>query len=108
VQVNIFKFYIINTLNNLYYLGDLEEKFRLAFAIYDVDMDGYLSNGDLFKTLKLLVGDNLNDIQIQQLVDRSIIEVDKDLDGKISYEEFRDAVKHLRIREMFSMKMFGQ
>ena len=86
----------------------MEEKYRLAFAIYDVDMDGYLSNGDLFKTLKLLVGDNLNEIQIQQLVDRSIIAIDTDLDGKISYEEFREAVKHLKIREMFSIKMFGQ
>ena len=29
--------------------------------------DGYISNGDLFNCLKVLVGDNLTDIQIQQL-----------------------------------------
>jgi serine/threonine-protein phosphatase 2B regulatory subunit len=79
----------------------------MAFIIYDMDNDGYLSNGDLFKCLKMLVGDNLTDIQIQQLVDRSIIAADKDLDGKISYEEFTEFVKDMKIGEMFSMKLFG-
>ena len=32
-------------------------------------------------------GDNLIDIQIQQLSDRTLIDDDKDLDGKNSYEE---------------------
>jgi len=34
----------------------------------------------------MMVGNNLNDIQIQQLVDRTIIQADKDLDGMISYQ----------------------
>jgi serine/threonine-protein phosphatase 2B regulatory subunit len=50
-----------------------------------MDGDGYLSNGDLFKCLKMLVGDNLTDIQVQQLVDRSILAADRDLDGKLSF-----------------------
>lgn len=41
-----------------------------------------------------MVGNNLNDVQLQQLVDRTIIKADKDYDGKISYEEFK-AVKSL-------------
>ena len=72
-----------------------------------MDNDGYLSNGDLFKCLKMLVGDNLNDIQVQQLVDRTIIQVDKDLDGKLSYEEFVEAVKDMKMGEMFSVNIFG-
>lgn len=32
------------------------------------------------------VGSNLNDVQLQQLVDRTIIQGDKDKDGKLSYE----------------------
>ena len=69
--------------------------------------DGYLSNGDLFNCLKILVGDNLTDIQIQQLSDRTLIAADKDLDGKISYEEFCNFVKDVQIQDLFSMDMFG-
>jgi serine/threonine-protein phosphatase 2B regulatory subunit len=44
--------------------------FIVAFKIYDMDNDGYISNGELFQVLKMMVGTNL------------------DGDGKISYEEF--------------------
>ena len=36
----------------------------------------------------MMVGNNLNDVQLQQLVDRTIIKADEDFDGKISFEEF--------------------
>lgn len=79
---------------------------RTAFQIYDSNDDGFISNGDLFHILKILVGENLTDIQIQQLVDRSIVMADKDLDGKLSYEEFSEFCKDMKIEEMFSMKIF--
>jgi serine/threonine-protein phosphatase 2B regulatory subunit len=72
-----------------------------------MDGDGYLSNGDLYNCLKMLVGDNLTNIQVQQLVDRSIIAADKDCDGKLSYEEFTEFIKDVKIGEMFSMKLFN-
>ena len=79
----------------------LEEKQKIAFQIYDINNDGYLSNGDLFKSLKMLVGDNLTDIQIQQLSDRTLIAADKDLDGKISYEEFCNFTKDIKVQDLF-------
>eukprot|EP00484_Ammonia_sp_Unknown_P024360 CAMPEP_0197044472 /NCGR_PEP_ID=MMETSP1384-20130603/20519_1 /TAXON_ID=29189 /ORGANISM="Ammonia sp." /LENGTH=57 /DNA_ID=CAMNT_0042475931 /DNA_START=33 /DNA_END=206 /DNA_ORIENTATION=+ len=36
-----------------------------------------------------MVGDNLNDTQLQQLVDRTILQADKDKDGKLSVTEFQ-------------------
>ena len=33
-----------------------KEKIKFAFKIYDLDEDGYISNGDLFKVLKIMVG----------------------------------------------------
>ena len=36
----------------------------------------------------MMVGNNLSDVQLQQLVDRTIIKADKDFDGKISFDEF--------------------
>ena len=41
-----------------------EEKYRFAFHIYDVDNDGYISNGDLYDVVKLMVGENLDDDQL--------------------------------------------
>ena len=51
-----------------------------------MDRDGYISNSELFLVLKMMVGSNLKDSQLQQIVDKTIINADKDGDGKISYE----------------------
>jgi len=68
--------------------GNEEAKLRFAFAVYDIDRDGYISNGELYHVLKMMVGNNLNEEQLQQIVDKTIIYADKDGDGKVSFEEF--------------------
>lgn len=60
----------------------------VAFRIYDMDNDGFISNGELFQVLKMMVGNNLKDTQLQQIVDKTIVFADKDEDGKISFDEF--------------------
>lgn len=55
----------------------------------------------------MLVGDNLKDIQIQQLADRTILAADKDKDGKISFEEFVEFVQDMKIGDLFSVNLFG-
>lgn len=47
--------------------GNKEEKLRFAFRVYDIDRDGYISNGELFVVLKMMVGSNLKDQQLQQV-----------------------------------------
>eukprot|EP00160_Parvularia_atlantis_P014695 Unigene3809_Nuclearia_a/m.11618 Unigene3809_Nuclearia_a/g.11618 ORF Unigene3809_Nuclearia_a/g.11618 Unigene3809_Nuclearia_a/m.11618 type:complete len:175 (-) Unigene3809_Nuclearia_a:86-610(-) len=68
--------------------GEKTDKLKFAFKVYDIDRDGYISNGELFTVLKTMVGDNLKDAQLQQIVDKTIIKADKDGDGKISFDEF--------------------
>jgi len=85
--------------------GKTEEKTKFAFRMYDVNNDGYISNGDLFKILKIMVGNNLTDIQLQQLVDRTILQGDKDKDGKLSYDEFVAMVKSSNIGEKLSVDL---
>lgn len=58
------------------YGTDEEHKLRFAFKIYDIDEDGFITNGELFTVLKMMVGNNLTDLQLQQLVDRTIIKAD--------------------------------
>lgn len=74
--------------------GNKEEKLRFAFKVYDIDRDGYISNGELFIVLKMMVGSNLKDQQLQQIVDKTIMEADLDHDGKISFEEFQKMVEN--------------
>ena len=40
------------------------------------------------QVLKMMVGSNLKDTQLQQIVDKTILFADKDEDGKIGFEEF--------------------
>uniref|UniRef100_A0A8C6SHW8 EF-hand domain-containing protein n=1 Tax=Neogobius melanostomus TaxID=47308 RepID=A0A8C6SHW8_9GOBI len=68
--------------------GTKEQRLHFAFRIYDLDNDGFISNGELFLTLKTMVGKNLEDVQLQQLVDKTILSADTDRDGRVSFQEF--------------------
>lgn len=74
--------------------GNKEQKLKFAFKVYDIDRDGFISNGELFIVLKMMVGNNLKDQQLQQIVDKTIMEADLDQDGKISFEEFTKMVEN--------------
>ncbi|KAF9999780.1 Calcineurin subunit B [Entomortierella chlamydospora] len=86
--------------------GNKIEKLRFAFKVYDMDRDGFISNGELFLVLKMMVGSNLKDNQLQQIVDKTIMEADKDMDGKISFEEFCGAVENTDIANQMTLESF--
>merc|ERR1712202_72337 len=77
--------------------GDRNAKLKFAFRIYDMNNDGFISNGELFQVLKMMVGTNLKEQQLQQIVDKTIIYADKDGDGKISFDEFSTIVSKLDV-----------
>ncbi|KAK9711104.1 Calcineurin subunit B [Basidiobolus ranarum] len=83
--------------------GNKHEKLKFAFKVYDIDRDGFISNGELFLVLKMMVGSNLKDTELQQIVDKTLMEADKDGDGRIDFEEFRvfvertDIAKHMTL-----------
>ena len=85
--------------------GNKEEKLRFAFKVYDIDRDGYISNGELFIVLKMMVGSNLKDQQLQQIVDKTIMEADLDRDGKISFEEFTRMVENTDVSMSMTLGM---
>ena len=85
---------------------DPKDKLLFLFRIYDLDNDGYISNGELFMALKRMIGNNIQDEQLQQIVDKTIREADKDFDGKISFEEFENIIqsKNPGLVEKLTMK----
>ncbi|KAI8050259.1 calcineurin subunit B [Syncephalis plumigaleata] len=82
------------------------EKLRYAFKVYDMDRDGFISNGELFLVLKMMVGNNLKDQQLQQIVDKTIMEADKDGDGHISFEEFCSFVETTDVAKQLTLDAF--
>jgi serine/threonine-protein phosphatase 2B regulatory subunit len=74
--------------------NDVEKREKLLFTykMYDIDGDGKISNKDLFLTLQVMVGSNLSDVQLQQIVDKTFIEGDLDRDGYISFAEFEKII----------------
>ena len=94
----------VNGLSTLSMGSSEEEKLRFAFKVYDLDEDGFISNGDLFGTLKMMIGNNLTDVQLQQLVDRTIQKGDEDADGLISFDEFQRMVLELNMASKFTIK----
>jgi len=86
--------------------GNKEEKLKFAFKVYDIDRDGYISNGELFIVLKMMVGSNLKDQQLQQIVDKTIMEADKDGDGKISFDEFTQMVENTDVSMSMTLDQF--
>ncbi len=79
--------------------GKIEDKLMFIFRLYDANDDGFISNGDLFNTLKIMVGENLANGPLQQVVDKTIREADLDGDGRLSYDEFKTFVES-RNREL--------
>ena len=79
--------------------GDKISKLRFVFKIYDIDKDGYISNGELYQVLKMMVGSNIKDTDLQQIVDKTILYADKDEDGKINFEEFCEVVGNTDIHK---------
>nr|CAA73345.1 calcineurin regulatory subunit [Neurospora crassa] len=86
--------------------GNKEQKLRFAFKVYDIDRDGYISNGELFIVLKMMVGSNLKDQQLQRIVDKTIMEADLDKDGKISFEEFTKMVENTDVSMSMTLDQF--
>lgn len=82
------------------------DKLKFAFKIYDIDKDGYIGNGELFIVMKMMVGKNLQDAELQQIVDKTIMEADKDGDGRLSFDEFREAVDLKQIASALTLNTF--
>ena len=83
---------------------DPEDRIKFFFEIYDVNRDGFISNGDLFKILKLMTNEDLADEQLQQLVDRTMRDADIDGDGLLSFPEFKRAVSKVKLDDKLTVE----
>ena len=67
IDINFYSFKeFIEGISQFSVKGEKEAKLKFAFKIYDMDRDGFISNTELFQVLKMMVGNNLKDTQLQQ------------------------------------------
>lgn len=78
-----------------------EKKVDFLFKIFDGDNDGFLTEADLIACTKLISEDSLTDEQIRDLAIRQIARSDADGDGKLSLDEFRNAMKQSSFQGSF-------
>jgi serine/threonine-protein phosphatase 2B regulatory subunit len=69
------------------------QKAQFTFKLYDVNNDGFIDSDDLMYVLKLLVGKNMDDVELLKIVQQTLKETDRDGDGKLNFEEFQDFLK---------------
>ena len=69
------------------------EKEKLAFNVYDIDNDGFISENELFEVLKTMVGDNVKDADLKEIVKRTIQEADTTGNGKLDFTEFQNVLR---------------
>ena len=84
--------------------NDPESRVKFFFDLYDINEDGFISNGDLFRILEFMTGENLSDEQRQQLVDRTIRDADDDKDGLLNFQEFKAAVSKVKLDDKLTVE----
>eukprot|EP00026_Physarum_polycephalum_P016700 Phypoly_transcript_17674.p1 GENE.Phypoly_transcript_17674~~Phypoly_transcript_17674.p1 ORF type:complete len:182 (+),score=31.48 Phypoly_transcript_17674:198-743(+) len=94
-QVNFRQF--VETMSVFHPKGNREEKLNFLFKVYDINNDGVITADEIFAILKMLVGTNLTDEQINVVVRDTMLEADQSGTGKLSFEDFRDKMKPVDI-----------
>lgn len=77
--------------------GKEQDKFKFGFDFYDHDRDGLITPKDLQIVIRMIVGGNLSQQQIDQLIQRTFEKADLDRDGALNFEEFRKITQNLDI-----------
>jgi serine/threonine-protein phosphatase 2B regulatory subunit len=74
--------------------------------VFDVKNDGFIDCYELFQVLKLMVGSNLDDDDLLDMVNQTIDKADVlDKDGKISFVEFCDIYAEQEILDSISISV---
>lgn len=79
----------------------------VAFQVYDVNNDGKIDYDDLYQIVQCMVGNNIPQQEIQNIVQESIQEADVlDGDGAISFLEFKRAMFNADLENILTIEFW--
>lgn len=80
------------------------EKLKFAFAMYDLNKNGYITRNEFKVILNMMIGSNITPEQLESITDRTITEGDYEKNGKISFEEFARAMGSINVEQLMSIR----
>ena len=60
----------------------------VAFRMYDLDGDGMITKHELLTVLMMIVGKQISKDQLVSIVERTMVEADKDKNDCITFDEY--------------------
>ncbi|KAL2766325.1 calcineurin B homologous protein 2 [Daubentonia madagascariensis] len=86
-------------------LNSRMNKLRFAFRLYDLDGDGRISRQEMLQVLRLMVGVQVTEEQLESIADRTVQEADEDGDGAVSFLEFAKSLEKMNIEQKMSIRI---
>ncbi|XP_037670666.1 calcineurin B homologous protein 2 [Choloepus didactylus] len=86
-------------------LNSRMNKLRFAFQLYDQDRDGKISRHEMLQVLRLMVGVQVTEEQLESIADRTVQEADEDGDGAVSFLEFTKSLEKMNIEQKMSIRI---
>ncbi|KAF3814182.1 hypothetical protein GH733_017798 [Mirounga leonina] len=77
----------------------------IAFQLYDLDRDGKISRHEMLQVLRLMVGVQVTEEQLESIADRTVQEADEDGDGAVSFLEFTKSLEKMNIEQKMSIRI---
>ncbi|KHN79818.1 Calcineurin B homologous protein 1 [Toxocara canis] len=85
-------------------INSRSEKLRFAFAMYDLNKNGYITRQEFKIILNMMIGSNITPEQLESITDRTITEGDYEKNGKISFKEFCRAMESINVEQIMSIR----
>lgn len=74
----------------------------------DTDEDGLISPSEVLETLNVMVGASVTEHQLQDIAEHCVRDADTDLDGHISFEEFKEALHKVDVDGKMSIQFLSR
>ncbi|XP_034795740.1 calcineurin B homologous protein 2 isoform X2 [Gorilla gorilla gorilla] len=86
-------------------LNSRRNKLHYAFQLYDLDRDGKISRHEMLQVLRLMVGVQVTEEQLENIADRTVQEADEDGDGAVSFVEFTKSLEKMDVEQKMSIRI---